>query len=137
MVVTASFLLGTGLAFTLQMLSGVVISWLLVGGGVRTDDLYYAMADSALINLWAHLLNVVAVLCAGATIAWLRPEAPAPCALWVGGAMVVFVAAQFAVPYENPAPLWSKALALLTPVPSALAGVWFWNRREAGKQGST
>jgi hypothetical protein len=134
-VVTAGFLLGTGLAFTVQTLSGVVLTWLLVSSGVRTEDLYSAMAESPGINLWAHLLNVAAVMCAGAATAWLKPEAPIATASWLGGVMVAFVVLQFAVPYDYPAPLWSKVLTLITPIPSAIGGALLL-KQHAGRRGS-
>ena len=130
-VVVAAFLLGTGLAFVLQTVSGVALSWLLVGSGVRTEDLYSAMSDSPAINLWAHLLNVVAVMPAGALIAWLRPRDALVTAAFAGGLMVIFVIVQFSVPYVHQAPLWSKALALLTPIPAAVAGALLWRVRAA------
>jgi hypothetical protein len=130
-VVLGAFLVGTGLAFVLQTVSGVALSWVLVGSGVRTEDLYSAMAESPGINLWAHLTNVIAVMPAGALVAWLRPTSPIGTGTWVGALMVAFVILQFTVPYEHQAPLWSKILALVTPIPSVIAGAWLWVRRAA------
>jgi hypothetical protein len=129
--VLAGFIFGTGISFILQTVSGVALSWLLMGTGVRTEDLYSAMAESPVINVWAHILNVAAVMSAGAGSALLRPSNPFMAALLVGGVMLGFVVLQFIVPYEHQAPLWSKLASLAIPVPAAIAGAWLWKIRAA------
>jgi len=129
--VLAGFLVGAGIAFVLHTVSGVALSWLLVGTGVRTEDLYSAMAELPVINAWAHLVNVAAMLCAGAGAAFLRPSSPILAALLVGAVMLGFVILQFITPYEHQAPLWSKALHLVIPIPAAVVGAWLWRVRAA------
>ena len=129
--VLAGFIVGAGIAFVLHTVSGVALSWLLVGTGVRTEDLYSAMAELPVINVWAHIVNVAAVMLAGAGAAFLKPTNPIVAALLVGAVMLGFVILQFITPYEHQAPLWSKALSLAIPIPAAIAGAWLLRLRAA------
>lgn len=129
--VLAGFLFGAGISFVLHTVSGVALSWLLVGAGVRTEDLYSAMAEIPLLNAWAHIVNIAAAMLAGAGAAHLRPSNSVAAALWVGVIMLGFVVLQYITPYEHQAPLWSKAMSLAIPIPAAIVGGWLWRLRAA------
>ncbi len=126
-----AFLCSVGLSYVLQTLSGVTLSWMLVHRGVRVEDLYSAMSDSALINALSHTLNAISIAIGGGLSAWLSPGRGVSPAAAVGGLLLCFAVFQLFVPYEHQAPGWSVLLSLLTPVPAAVGGALLWGRYAA------
>jgi hypothetical protein len=111
------------------LLYGNVALWWLFSTGVSLDKLYHTAANSPLHNMVTHLTNVFAAAVGGYWAAKLGPGKPFVHAGVAGALMLVPVAIALLGPYEMPHPLWSLGLLFVTPIPSALLGGYWWQRR--------
>lgn len=127
--ISIAFLFGLGLFYLLSVVTGLLTSWLLIAGGTPVQDLYTVMYESPWINLLGLVVSFVSLMVSGAIVACLRQESPYQGAIALGAISMVFVIAQYLVPFDYPTPAWSKLASILSPIPGCPLGAWLWKRR--------
>lgn len=122
--------IGTGTAYAILSLSGLVFLWILTTQGVPAQQLYVRAYQSTGYLLLAHALGFLCELPGGYWSARLSNIRPANNALLAGllGSALAF--AQNLTPYELPVPVWSRIVSIVVPVPAFLLGA-LWQRRKS------
>jgi hypothetical protein len=128
-IAVVGMLVGTGAAYILVLLYGNLTQWALIATGVDPDNLSNAVATSPFVNAATHVINICSAAVGGYWSARLAPGKPLHHAATAGALMLIPVGIAFLAPYEMAHPRWSLALLFITPIPSACAGAWWWQRQ--------
>jgi hypothetical protein len=126
--VFVGFAVGNGLSYAALSVMSVAYLWLLVSQGVPYADLYVRAYQSPWYVAIAHAVAFCTVVPGGYWCARLCPNARTSSALYAGVLLTLVTLVALAVPYGTPAPLWSQAASIATPIPAYLLGSAWWRR---------
>lgn len=123
--------IGNGLAYAVLFVSGLVFVWYLVACGVPAELAYMRAHESVGYLIFAHTLAVASLVPGGYWTARLSSTSRIRNAVLAGLIVCTLTLLAYLMPYDIPAPWWSRVAAILSPLPAYLIGAVLHNRKSA------
>ena len=124
--------IGNGISYAVLFVCGFFFLWYLVACGVPADQAYTKAHESTGYLGFAHTVAFVCLVPGGIWTAKLsHEEALMRNALIAGLAISALTLLAYFMPYELPAPNWSRVVAVFTPILAYLVGARIHARKSA------
>lgn len=120
--------IGLGFNFGVGSVVGWLFMWYLYMQGFTGRALYIPLYQSPSYLLVAHLIGMLATLCAGYWCARLDKERNLLHATLTGLIINAIVIVHYTMPYDQPYPFWSEVCSFIIPIPGCIVGTLLWRR---------
>jgi hypothetical protein len=119
-----------GAYWAVASVPGWIYMWALIGTGVPSSQAYWRTYQSIPFLLLAHSIGLACQALGGYWAAKLCRQSALKSAAVAGAMTAVFALLHDTLtPYDLPIPMWSRALSVLTPLPTFVFGAIWWQRR--------
>lgn len=122
---------GNGISYAVLFVCGFFFLWYLVASGVPADQAYVKAHESTGYLAFAHIVAFACLLPGGVWTAKLSQVAPVRNAFIAGLVVSALTLLAYFMPYDLPAPNWSRAVAVLCPIFAYLVGAHLHGRKSA------
>jgi len=119
---------GNGLAYAVLFTAGLVFLWYLVATGVPGNEVHAKAHQSTGYLLFAHILAFACLLPGGYWTARLSAKSSLRNAAFAGLIVCTLTFLAYLVPYDLPAPWWSRLVGILAPLPAFVLGAALYKR---------